>query len=141
MRKAPQNGGYALWLMALLLTLCMMLLTTLSPLYATAGSREVQDGDLAVALMTDGEDGRGTDDDGVIGNGRRGADRADESRMRDATPHPMPRALPREAMPEGDSAANGENSQGILPWIVGSLVALAVVLVILALIPKKNRSH
>ena len=110
-------------------------------MYAAAGNREVQAGDLAVALMTNDEDGRVTDDDGLIGNGRRGADRADESHERDVMPRQTPNGLPREAMPKGNGTTSGENSQGILPWIVGSLVVLAVVLVILALIPKKNRSH
>jgi hypothetical protein len=41
---------------------------------------------------------------------------------------------------ENGNAGDG-NSLGVLPWIIGSLVALAVVLVILALVPKKNKTH
>ncbi len=40
-----------------------------------------------------------------------------------------------------DHTADDGNSSGVLPWIIAIIVLLAVVLVILALIPKKNKSH
>ncbi len=50
--------------------------------------------------------------------------------------------------PNNNGGAVGENgttdeanSSGVLPWIIALLVILSIVLVVLALIPKKNRSH
>ena len=45
-----------------------------------------------------------------------------------------------QAPAEGDETAEASMG-GVLPWVITVLVVLAVVLVILALVPKKKRSH
>jgi hypothetical protein len=143
MRKAPQNSGQLAYLLALMLALCMMLFT-MAPLYTAPSGTELEES-LAVTMMVDGEDGRVTDDDGRIGNSPDGADRPaeDDSLIRDAMPQHTPdeRGGEQGGGPMENGNAGDGNSLGVLPWIIGSLVALAVVLVILALVPKKNKTH
>ena len=144
MRRSPQSAGRAALLLAMILALSLWLLTTLTPLSSADNGTEMEDEFLAVALMQGGEDGRVTDDDGWIGNGESGADRPaeDDPLLRGAMPDHSPDAQRGDTVSPVENGREGDgNSLGILPWIIASLVVLAVVLVILALLPKKNRSH
>lgn len=143
MRNAPQNNGHAAWLLALMLVLCLMLFTTLAPLCSAESGTELEGKYLAVAMMQDREDGRVTDDDGLIGNSRDGADRADEPFARDMMPRHATEGGTEATTPapRTSEAPSDGASTSVLPWIIASLVVLAVVLVALALIPKKKRSH
>ena len=141
MRRTPPSGGHPAILLAMIWMLCLLLWTTLTPLTATHDALNALDMDekyLAVAMIQGGEDGRVTDEDGRIGKGQDGADRpaTDDSIIRDALPH-----IPDTPDSEPGSPTGEGPAPGILPWIIGSLVVLAVVLVVLALLPKKNRSH
>lgn len=147
MRRSPQSKGPLIF--ALILALCLLLLTMLTPIAAYGDDTDVSDGGhLAVSMMQSGEDGRVTDQDGLIGNGQDGADHAEpddmfEKGMGDRTAPEARDAAPEagDMMPGGNGTASDGNSLGILPWIITALVVLAVVLVVLALIPKKNKSH
>ena len=145
MRRSPQESGTMTLMLALVLVLCLVLFATLAPIAAAQGADEWQDDLLPVSVMMDGESGRVTDDDGVIGNGRTGADHAAESapHARDMAPRHTPEAkagMERgAAMDEAGTAVGG--SMGALPWIIASLVILAVVLVGLALLPRRGRSR
>ena len=153
---------------ALLLSLCMLVLL-LTPTASALGATRVgsDGGHESASVMMQCEDGKVTDEDGRIGNGSRGADRApaqdDFARgiLADGSTPDAP-TMPGEAArmhPQGDAvvqdgaqpqdgissateqAAMEAGRSGILGWIIGILVLLAVVLVVLALVPKKNRSR
>jgi hypothetical protein len=148
MRRSPQTEGQLACLLAVILVLGLLLFTTLTPLAIAGtakGDLELEGEFLAVAMMQGGEDGRVTDDDGRIGNSPDGADRPaeDDSLIRDAAPQQTPgeRNGEQGGGPMENGNASDGNSLGVLPWIIGSLVVLAVVLVVLALLPKKNRSR
>lgn len=144
MRKSPQESGTLTLMLALVLVLCLMLFTTLAPIAAAQGADKWQDDLLPVSAMMDGENGRVTDEDGKIGNSQRGADRSTDPdpHARDMTPRHTPDA---QADMEGQATVNEgavENGgMGALPWIIASLVVLAVVLVALALLPRRGRSR
>jgi len=141
MRKFPQDNGRTSWLLALMLVLALLLFTTLSPLHAVQNTGELEEPYLAVSMMSDGQNGRVTDSDGLIGNEGKGADRADGAKDDGMLPHPGTEIMPRSAVPEENDTASDGNSLGILPWIVASLIVLSIVLAALALIPRKNKSR
>ena len=146
MRRSPQESGTWTLMLALVLVLCLVLFATLAPIAAAQSADEWQDDLLPVsAMMMDGESGRVTDEDGVIGNGRSGADHATDpkSHARDRMPRQAQDAASgtEGAAPMADGGTNSGGAMGALPWIIASLVVLAVVLVGLALLPKRGRSR
>jgi hypothetical protein len=159
MRKSPQDAGHAAIPLLLLLVLCVLFMALTPVASALSNAAESNDGYLAVSAMHSSEDGKVTDDDGRIGNGHSGADHAEPNdpfqngitggaeRGADDITHgaeDMARDIGDAAQGEAsmeDGTADDGNSSGILPWIIASIVVVAVVLVILALIPNKNRSH
>ena len=163
MRRSPQDSGRLPAPLLLILALCMLFIMLTPVASALSNTRESDDTTLAVSVMCGGENGKVTDDDGIIGNGRRGVDRAplqDEfaNGIQDST-MPSPRVWPDSAdgaqgmggsrarsgngtnVIEENGTADDGNSSGILPWIIAAIVAVSVVLVVLALIPRKNKSR
>lgn len=149
MRHHPSNTNKHT---ALLLALTLTLLTLVCVLPVSAvqsgmgragdiGRRAVEDGeglidrgrDIINDMPTpDAHDGDTSDDhDGNIANDPNGNEPnsgiANDDIAHGGTSHD----LSREPM----------DTAGILPWIIGAIVVLAVVLVVLALIPKKRQSH
>ena len=180
MRRSPQDSGRLSAPILLLVALCMLFIL-LTPVASALGSaKESNDAYLAVSVMCNAEDGKVTDNDGIIGNSQSGADHAEApdrfaNGIQDGALPDSP-LLPDEAgngmgsgnadglgdnMPspgngargmDGAGADNGNmigesgtaddgNSSGILPWIIAAIVAVSIVLVILALIPRKNKSR
>lgn len=173
MRRSPQNAGPLPAPLLLLLAL-VMLFITLSPTASAFGSTgEDKGAALAVWAMCEGENGKVTDDDGIIGNSRRGADRSPmDDRFEngidgalpgrdggsgmehahdgplDTAPRSSERARGVGGTEAGDGGMVGEdgtavdgNSSGILPWIIAAIVTVSIVLVVLALIPRRNKSR
>ncbi len=163
MRRSPQDSGRLPAPLLLILALCLLFIMLTPVASALSNTQESDDATMAVAAMCDGENGKITDDDGIIGNGRRGADRMqprDEfaNGIQDGN-MPSPRVRSDSAddtkgmggnrarsgngadMIERNGTADDGNSSGILPWIIAAIVAVSVVLVVLALIPRKNKSR
>ena len=110
------------------------------------------------------EDGKVTDGDGIIGNSLHGADAA-HHRHAGSTVRGMKNAADRmvndakgaakragesvkraadDAMNEqstGNTNANAGRSGSIIGWIVAVLIILAIALIVLAMLPKKNRNR
>jgi hypothetical protein len=153
MRKSPQDAGHAAIPLLLLLVLCVLFMALTPVASALSNASESNDGYLAVSAMHSSEDGKVTDDDGRIGNGHSGADHAEPNDpFQNGITDGAVRGAEDMVRDAGDAVQHGEasmengtaddgNSSGILPWIIASVVTVAVVLVILALIPNKNKSH
>ena len=152
MKQSPRPMGRLPLPMALLVSLCMLLLLltpTASALSRVEGSEA---SGCATATMQD-ENGRVTDEDGWIGNGTRGADRAptrDEFArgiLPDASGTPtVPDETPDHeggavAYDGAGDATTDADASGLLGWIIGILVVLSVALVVLALLPKRGKSR
>jgi hypothetical protein len=80
--------------------------------------------------LPDTQNGDTSDDhDGNIANDPNGI--ANDGMADGGADHDSAHDLSREPM----------DSAGILPWIIAAIVAVSVVLVVLALIPRKNKSR
>lgn len=161
MKQSPRPMGRLSFPVALLVSLCMLLLLLTPTASALSRIEDGEESGCATAMMQH-EDGRVTDEDGRIGNGTRGADRAptrDEFArgiVPDASGTPtVPDAVPDheggavvrdgvsdDIMPSasGDTTTDADAS-GLLGWIIGILVVLSVALVVLALLPKRGKSR
>ena len=172
MRQSPRPMGHLSFPLALLLSLCMLVLLLTPTASALEAPRGDSSGHPTLSVMMQGEDGRVTDKDGQIGNGTQGADRApaqDEFARGILPDAPGTPTMPEGA--DGDNASDGgivvrdgatpardgvnetpdpgimdgtaadPGTSGPIGWIVAILVVLALALVILALLPKRNRSR
>lgn len=136
--------------LALLLMLTLLTLVCTLPVSAVQsgmgragdiGQRIVEDGEGLIDRgrdiiddmpLPDAHDGDTSDDhDGNIANDPNGNEPDSGIANDDVAPGDAAHDLSREPM----------DTAGILPWIIGAIVVLAIVLVVLALIPRKRQSH
>ncbi len=150
MKRSPNEAGRIPFPVVLLLLIAVLTLT-LAPSVAALRSRAEQAEPVMCGKMCDGENGQVSDGDGHIGNNDHGADHTPDSagKLREKLDDMLPgdgAMMPRGeggdlSGPMGDGTADEGSSSGILPWIIGALVVLAVLLVVLALIPRRGKSH
>ena len=143
---------------AILLLLCMLVLlmtpttSAVSQMPASGNSSSREEN----RIRSDINRGMVTDIDGIIGNGQRGADRASEYSS-DREPAVLPEdnsgvpgsadsnIIPRtETGPSANSrTVDGETdmagSNSAIGWIIAIIIVLAAALVVLALLPKRDR--
>ena len=97
-----------------------------------------QGGSVVGDIVGDAQNGNTNGNGDEQGNGQMSAPNAqngDVSSNDDATIGDNGQAVPQ------DHTADDGNSSGVLAWVIAMIALLAVVLVVLALIPKKSRSH
>ena len=154
MRHHPSNHKNHRTALALVLMLALLTLACALPVSAVqsrmgrtgaAEHRIAQDGqglidrgrdivdDIPVPELQDGD--ASDDHDGNIANDPNGNTTEDGHTATDDTSNPS-HDLSREPLD-----TTPEKAAGILPWIIGALVLLSIVLVVLALIPKKRQSR